>query len=154
MSLPFVFLTNHTLLIKINKWEVNREQLHNWLEEEKKKKYPNILRNTVTCPKCNFVSISPVRTWTGDALRCDLTDEQTVTGTAHVLLPSWSILYGLRGERERVKGKMDGWMEIKNMKYEEDCVRERVGVDFIFEDQLLLKLSPTATYFTPLCFME
>lgn len=64
-----------------------------------KGRYLNILRNTATCMKGYFVPISPVRTRTGDALRCDLADEQTVTGTAHILLPSWSILYGLK-ERE------------------------------------------------------
>lgn len=102
----------------------------------------NILRNTATCMKGYFVPISPVRTRTGDALRCDLADEQTVTGTTHILLPSWSILYGLR-ERQKERHK-----EEKEKKSHEVWGRPSGGgVDFIFEDLLLL-VSPQ------LCFME
>jgi len=43
----------------------------------------------------------PVRPWTGDPLRCDFADQETVTRTANVLLSNGSVLNRLRAEKWR-----------------------------------------------------
>lgn len=49
--------------------------------------------------------VSPIWSWTGDPLRRDFADQQTVTWTADVLLSNRSVLYGLQREGQRHKGK-------------------------------------------------
>lgn len=46
-----------------------------------------------------FLCDSPVRSWTGDPLRCDFADQETVTWTADVLLSHRGVLYRLQRQR-------------------------------------------------------
>lgn len=67
-----------------------------------------IMRHIYCGWKRKTCSFSPVRPGTGDPLRCDFANQQTVAWTANILLPDRGVLYWLPRKRRK---RWEGWYQ-------------------------------------------